>query len=107
MRVKRTSLSSRHPVEALFASSVLQDPAQMDEPALKSDAVWFRPPMRHDGLNIQDLLIDVMQNYVAVRGYNLKKDVQVQLYYMLVSMCFLYRQLMEALSPVFVRGLTF
>lgn len=51
----------------------------MDPSLLSGDAVWFRPPTRHDGSDIQDLLVTVMQKYVAARGYDLRTDVQVQL----------------------------
>ena len=52
------------------------------EKAMTSDAVWFKPNKRHDGNDIQDLLVKVLGEYVDARGYDLKRDVQVPKYFM-------------------------
>ena len=48
------------------------------EKAMTSDAVWFKPNKRHDGNDIQDLLVKVLGEYVDARGFDLKRDVQVK-----------------------------
>lgn len=45
---------------------------------MESDAIWFKPNKRHDGNDIQDLLVRVLGEYVAARGFDLKRDVQVR-----------------------------
>lgn len=47
--------------------------------AVKSDAVWFCPDKRHAGNDLQDLLVDVLTKFLAPRGFDLRRDVQVKL----------------------------
>ncbi len=44
---------------------------------MESDAVWFKPNKRHDGNDIQELLVKVLEEFVAARGFDLTRDVQV------------------------------
>ena len=42
-----------------------------------SDAVWFKPPGQHDGGDLQNLVVDVLKNFIPSQGFDIHRDVQV------------------------------
>jgi hypothetical protein len=42
-----------------------------------SDAVWFKPSSQHDGSDLQDLVVDVLKNFIPTQGFDIHTDVQV------------------------------
>ena len=43
-----------------------------------SDAVWFKPPRQHEGGDLQNLVVDVLKNFIPSQGFDIHRDVQVR-----------------------------
>jgi len=47
------------------------------EGKVTSDAVWFKASSGHDGNELQNLVVNVLENFIPTQGFDIHRDVQV------------------------------